>query len=88
MPKCNECQYLTDDGDYEYPEYCCRIFGPYIPDKYVTRNFDGCKCTQKFLKKLNDEEEELIRKRREIEAEQYERWKKMLDKEMQEDETR
>lgn len=54
MPKCNHCQYLINSGGYEYPEYTCKIFGDEVPEKYQNKDDDGCKCTQKFLKKLND----------------------------------
>lgn len=55
MPKCKNCQYLTNTGGYEYPEYSCKIFGDEVPEKYQNKDDDGCKCTQKFLKKRSDE---------------------------------
>ena len=55
MPKCKNCQYLTNTGGYEYPEYTCKIFGDEVPEKYQTKDGEGCKCTQKFLKKCMDE---------------------------------
>lgn len=55
MPKCKNCQYLTNTGGYEYPEYTCKIFGDEVPEKYQIKDDDGCKCTQKFLKKRSDE---------------------------------
>ena len=55
MPKCKNCHYLTNTGGYEYPEYTCKIFGDEVPEKYQIKYDDGCKCTQKFLKKRSDE---------------------------------
>lgn len=54
MPKCNECKYLRYEG-YEYPEYYCEIFGLDTPDKYITKDGEGCRCTKKFLERLHKE---------------------------------
>lgn len=54
MPKCRSCQYLVREKG-EYGDEWCHIFGYDTPDKYVAWNGEGCRCTQKFLKKLRDE---------------------------------
>lgn len=73
MPKCNRCQYLTADG-YEYPEYYCKIFGYDVPKKYQINDDDGCRCTQKFLKKLSDAQDKAEQEYWEQNAESYAKW--------------
>lgn len=81
MPKCDECQYLTYDG-YEYKEYYCKIFGYDIPEKYKTKYDYGCKCTQKFLKKLSDEEDKANAEYWKRYEDSYVKWGKLIDLEV------
>ena len=78
MPRCDKCQYLTYEG-YEYKEYYCKVFGDDIPDKYVAFEGEGCRCTQKFLKKLSDENDERDKKYWEQFADAFEKWGRNID---------
>lgn len=73
MPKCDSCQYLMADG-YEYPEYYCKIFGYDVPKQYQTKYDDGCRCTQKFLKKRSDAQDKAEAEYWEQMAESYAEW--------------
>ena len=85
MPKCDKCQYLTYEG-CEYPEYSCKLFGYDIPEKYKTKYDYGCRCTQKFLKKLSDNEDKLEAEYWKQIADSFEKWGKSIDKEVKDNE--
>ena len=38
--KCNNCCFTFDNGTYEYPELCCKIFGDDTPDIFYKE--EGC----------------------------------------------
>lgn len=85
MPKCDKCQYFTYEG-YEYKEYYCKLFGYDIPEKYKTKYDYGCRCTQKFLKKLADNEDKLEAEYWKRIADSFEKWGKSIDKEVKDNE--
>lgn len=85
MPKCDKCQYLTYEG-YEYKEYYCKLFGYDTPEKYVAWNGEGCRCTQKFLKKLSDENDKADAEYWKEFAKSFEEWGKSIDKEVKDNE--
>lgn len=85
MPRCDKCQYLTYEG-YEYKEYYCKIFGYDTPNKYVAWDGEGCRCTQKFLNKLYEEEVERDKSYWEQYADTFEKWGRNIDCEVKQDE--
>ena len=38
--KCNNCCFTLNNGTYEYPELCCKIFGDDTPDIFYKE--EGC----------------------------------------------
>lgn len=85
MPKCKSCKYLVrEKGDYS--DEWCHIFGYDTPDKYVAFEGEGCRCTQKFLKKLSDENDERDKKYWEQFADAFEKWGRNIDCEVLKDE--
>lgn len=72
MPKCRECKYLIREKG-EYGDEWCHIFGYDTPNKYVAFEGEGCRCTQKFLKKLYEEEVERDKRYWEQYADTYEK---------------